>query len=150
MRTGRLMVYGGGIFGPLLTNWLGFLNKIQFSSPLKGVVYRVFMDQTMFTPVVVGVFFGSMTLLEGKSVADAQERIRDSYVPTLVRNWGVFVPAQIVNFALVPPPMRFLAVGTVSLFWNSYLSAVNAREATKTTAEHKTAEHMPAALSTAV
>ncbi|KAL6305752.1 hypothetical protein BKA93DRAFT_824853 [Sparassis latifolia] len=125
-RTARLAFYGGAIFGPLLTKWLQLLNRISFASPIKGVVW---MDQTMFTPAVIGIFFGSMTFLEGKGVAQAQERISDAYVPTLVRNWGVFVPAQALNFALVPPHLRFVAVGAVSLFWNSYLSAVNARNA---------------------
>ena len=40
-------------------------------------------------PVVVGMFFGSLTLLEGKGIRDAQQRIEDAYVPTLVRNWSV-------------------------------------------------------------
>ncbi len=35
------------------------------------------------------MFFGSLTLLEGKSVTDAKERISDAYVPTLLRNWSV-------------------------------------------------------------
>ena len=33
------------------------------------------------------MFFGSLTLLEGKSVGDAKERISEAYVPTLIRNW---------------------------------------------------------------
>lgn len=129
-RTARLAVYGGGIFGPLLTKWLQVLNRLQITNPVKSVVYKVFLDQAMFTPVVVGVFFSSMTFLEGKGVFEAKQRLSESYAPTLVRNWGVFVPAQALNFALVPPHMRFVAVGTVSLFWNAYLSAVNASEAT--------------------
>lgn len=43
-----------------------------------------------------------------------------AYVPTLLRNWGVFIPAQIINFALVPTHMRFVFVGVVSLFWSVY------------------------------
>ena len=92
-----------------------------------------------------------MTLLEGKSFYDAQQRVSEvrsspltplpslslthphsttqAYVPTLVRNWGVFVPTQILNFWLVPAQYRFFAVNTVALFWNAYLSAVNARTA---------------------
>lgn len=46
--------------------------------------------QTLIPPrptVVVGMFFSSMTLLEGKSVRDAKERIQEAYTPTLIRNW---------------------------------------------------------------
>ena len=37
-----------------------------------------------------------------------------------MRNWGVFVPTQLINFALVPPHLRFLVVSVVSLFWSEY------------------------------
>ena len=56
----------------------------------------------------------------------------------------MFIPTQIINFAIVPHHMRFVVVGVVSLFWSkwchlmsfrvrssppldTYLSAVNAR-----------------------
>ena len=63
---------------------------------------------------------------------------------------AVYIPTQVINFALVPPHLRFVFVGVVSLFWSvflpsflrvpedpdfffflppdTYLSAVNARE----------------------
>ena len=50
-----------------------------------------------------------------------------AYVPTLLRNWGVFFPTQVVNFALVPPHLRFVFVGVVGLFWSMafcYISIV--------------------------
>ena len=66
------------------------------------------------------------------------------------RSRAVFAPAQVLNFALVPPQFRFVFVGVVSLFWSAcplppspsvslcamltprradtYLSAVNAQQ----------------------
>ncbi|EED79981.1 predicted protein [Postia placenta Mad-698-R] len=129
VRTARTAFYGGCLFGPLLTKWLGLLNRIQVKSPVKSVIYKVYLDQTVFTPAVIGFFFGSMTLMEGKSIAAAQERIAQSYVPTLLRNWCVFVPTQVINFAFVPAHLRFFTIGVVALFWNAYLSAVNAKSA---------------------
>jgi len=129
IRTARTAFYGGCLFGPLLTKWLQILNRIQFSSPVKAVAYKVYLDQAVFTPGVIGFFFGSMTLLEGKSISDAKDRITKAYVPTLLRNWCVFVPTQVINFAYVPPQYRFFTIGVVALFWNAYLSAVNAKDA---------------------
>ncbi|KAJ3012574.1 hypothetical protein NUW54_g1831 [Trametes sanguinea] len=71
------------------------------------------------------MFFGSLTLLEGKGPFAAKERIKEAYVPTLIRNWGVFIPTQIVNFALVPPHLRFVTVGVVSLFWSTSPASVS-------------------------
>ncbi|TFY53124.1 hypothetical protein EVJ58_g9623 [Rhodofomes roseus] len=186
LRTARTAFYGGALFGPLLTKWLDVLNRLKVQSRVREVVYKVWLDQTVFTPGVVGFFFTSMTLLEGKSFSDAQERLSkvirpprqtrppraqrvshspphsvrvrpprartpcpllasarnahappaQAYVPTLVRNWGVFVPTQVLNFAFVPPQYRFFTIGTVALFWNAYLSAVNASNARGAEAAH--------------
>ncbi|KAI0691265.1 hypothetical protein BC835DRAFT_1407297 [Cytidiella melzeri] len=126
MRTLRATFYGGAFFGPAVTKWYQALNRLKFSSPTKATMYKVYLDQFLFTPCVVGFYFGSMTLMEGKGITEAQARIEKAYVPTLIRNWAVFVPTQIVNFALVPPHLRVLVVGVVSLFWNTYLSIANA------------------------
>ncbi|KAF8637263.1 hypothetical protein AX17_002943 [Amanita inopinata Kibby_2008] len=126
-RTARLTFYGGALFGPCMTVWYGFLNRIKFATPSRAVVYRVWLDQAILTPVAVAFFFGSMSVLEGKS-HEAVDRIQKAYVPTLIRNWGVYIPTQIINFSIVPPHFRFVTVSVVGLFWNTYLSAENARQ----------------------
>jgi len=130
LRTARLTFYGGTLFAPILTKWYQMLNRLEFKSKTKAVVYKVWLDQAVLTPAAVAFFFGSMSLLEGKGFGEAKNRIESAYVPTLFRNWGVFIPAQIINFSLVPHHLRFLFVGVVSLFWNTYLSAVNAQQQT--------------------
>ncbi|KZV75264.1 hypothetical protein PENSPDRAFT_673903 [Peniophora sp. CONT] len=125
-RTGRLAAYGGVIFGPPVSAWFGILSRLQFSSPAKGVIYRTFLDQTLMAPLAVGTFFTVMPLIEGLGFDESKKRLSTNYAPTLVRNWMVFVPAQLVNFNFVPPQLRFVFIGVISLFWNTYLSAVNA------------------------
>ncbi|KAJ8521984.1 hypothetical protein ONZ45_g1410 [Pleurotus djamor] len=104
-----------------------FLARIKFASPTRGVLYRVWLDQAILTPASVPFFFGAMSILEGKA-HDAIPRIRSAYIPTLLRNWAVFLPTQIINFAIVPPHLRFFVVSVVGLFWNTYLSVANAKE----------------------
>lgn len=55
--------------------------------------------------------------MEGKSWAEAKERVVTSWEPTLYKNWGVFIPVQLANFSIVPPHLRLLLVNVVSLFW---------------------------------
>jgi len=127
-RTARLSFYGGGLFGPAMTKWYQFLNRIKFPSPTKALVYRVWLDQAILTPFAVGFFYSSMSVLEGKP-EEAVDRVKAAYVPTLIRNWAVYIPTQLVNFSLIPPHLRFVTVSVVSLFWNTYLSYSNARRA---------------------
>jgi len=124
------------MFAPAVTKWYQLLNRLQFSTPTKAVIYRVYLDQAVFSPVAVGFFFGSMSVLEGKGFGGAADRISHAYVPTLLRNWALFIPTQAINFSIVPPHLRFLFVGVVSLFWNTYLSAVNAKERQLDNIEH--------------
>ncbi|KAF8591067.1 hypothetical protein K439DRAFT_1327986 [Ramaria rubella] len=127
-RTARLTVYGTLLFGPIMTKWYQWLSNIQFKSTTTAVAVRVSLDQLFLTPVAVVFFFSSMTLLEGKGIEEAKKRVATAYYPTLLRNWGVFLPTQIINFAIVPAHFRFGVVGVVSLFWNSYLSYANAKQ----------------------
>jgi len=80
--------------------------------------------------------------LEGRGLGGAADRISHAYVPTLLRNWAVYIPTQLINFSVVPPHLRFVFVGVVSLFWNTYLSAVNAREQQQYDVERGTGKHI--------
>lgn len=71
----------------------------------------------MLTPVMVGLFFTSMSVLEGKGLSEAKKRIESSWAPTLFKNWGLFIPVQLANFSIVPAHMRLVLVNVVSLFW---------------------------------
>ncbi|GJJ08244.1 hypothetical protein Clacol_002453 [Clathrus columnatus] len=107
LRTARITFYGGCLFGPIMTKWYQWLGNIKFKTPTRALVARVGLDQAVLTPVAVAFFFSSMTFLEGKGVRDAQHRIESAYYPTLLRNWGVFIPTQILNFSVVPSHLRF-------------------------------------------
>ena len=41
VRTLRATFYGGALFGPAVVKWYQLLNRMQFSSPRKAVIYRV-------------------------------------------------------------------------------------------------------------
>jgi hypothetical protein len=40
--------YSGAMFGPAMTKWYQLLNRIQFKSPTKAIVYRVRSSFTSF------------------------------------------------------------------------------------------------------
>lgn len=56
----------------------------------------------------VPIFFKVLGLLEGKTVADIREQLDQDYKNTMLANWGVFVPAAVVNLAFCPPELRVL------------------------------------------
>ncbi|KAH9974522.1 hypothetical protein BJV74DRAFT_185117 [Russula compacta] len=127
LRTARLTFYGGCLLGPPVSIWIAFLNRLRFATSTKAVIYRTWLDQTLMAPLVVGLFFTSMPLIEGKGISGVVDSLNTKYAPTLVRGWMVYTPTQAINFTLVPPQFRFVFVGVVSLVWNTYLSIVNAQ-----------------------
>ncbi|KAK0438555.1 hypothetical protein EV421DRAFT_2037694 [Armillaria borealis] len=130
-RTVRLTFYGGTLFGPVMTWWYQFLNCIQFASPTRAIA--------VLTPFAVGAFFTCMSVLEGVP-QETYPRIQAAYVPTILRNWGVFIPTQI-HIICASWWLVLLVCSGVSAISSSsttadmdtsidtYLSAVDARQA---------------------
>jgi FtsH-binding integral membrane protein len=50
------------------------------------------------------------------------QRLAASMPSVLVANWGLWIPAQIVNFRFVPGKFQVLYSNVVALLWNVYLS----------------------------
>lgn len=139
-RTLRMALYGGGVFGPLVVHWYKFLQRAVRipTSPNLEIVARVALDQAVFTPVNLTLFFSSMATMEGvmgddgKEGLDTRERVRkklrDNWLQGLRANWTVWPGVQLVNFRFVPLEHRLLVVNLVSLGWNSYLSYLNQQQ----------------------
>ncbi|KAF8968785.1 hypothetical protein BDZ97DRAFT_1696290 [Flammula alnicola] len=125
-RTARLTLYRGALFGPAMTKWYQFLNQIQTPRRTTALIYRVSLDQAIFSPAAVASFYGTMSALEGRP-SEAADRVRATFVPTLLLSWVVYIPTQIINLSLTPPHLRVVVVSMASVFWNTYLSASNAR-----------------------
>lgn len=123
-RIARMSTIGGCVVGPSLHLWYGALNSVLPGVAVKTVACRLVLDQFVFAPVFVGVFFGSLNVLEGKNFASLSTQLDLHYYDTLVSNWKVWIPAQIVNFAYVPVRFQVLFANSVGLCWNSYLSWV--------------------------
>lgn len=89
-------------------------------------VARVIVDQSVFAPTMIGVFLGSMAVLEGN---DPRRKVETTWWPTVQTNWLVWPAVQAVNFTFLPLQHRVLFANVVSIGWNSYLSWVNGKEA---------------------
>ncbi|TFY51430.1 hypothetical protein EVJ58_g10571 [Rhodofomes roseus] len=115
------------IFGPTYTAWLKWLNSLKFSSRFREITCKVFLDQFVYAPAIIATYFTTMTFMEGKTAADAKERLRTAYPPAVVRSCSIFVPAQALSFSLVPVRYRFFVVTTISPFWSThYMHSVSA------------------------
>ncbi|PYI04629.1 integral membrane protein, Mpv17/PMP22 family [Aspergillus sclerotiicarbonarius CBS 121057] len=123
VRSGRMALYGGAIFGPVATKWFQFMqNRIQLSTPGRTLAARVSADQLLCAPTMIGVFLTSMSVMEG---IKPQEKLQRTYWDALKANWTLWPMVQAGNLWLVPLQYRVLVVNVVNIGWNCFLSLVN-------------------------
>lgn len=144
-RTARSVIYGSLVFSFIGDKWFKFLNnKVVLpntpNSHWTNIAFKVGFDQMTFAPSVIPFYFGCLTLMEGKTLKDAEKKIQDRWWDTLRANWAVWPAFQCINFAFVPVQHRLLAVNTIAIFWNTYLSYKNSLS---TSAENKTPVYSP-------
>ena len=89
------------------------------------------VDQLIWAPLGVPMYFATMSLMQTKNVEDAKKNVREKAWTTLINSYKIWPLFQMANFYFVKPDFRLLTVNIVSLFWNCYMSFVNYRSAEK-------------------
>ncbi|KAJ3103385.1 Protein required for ethanol metabolism [Phlyctochytrium planicorne] len=81
VRTMRLAAFGTCIAGPSIAMWYPFLQSaVTFQSPVIALSTRVVLDQTVFAPTFIGIFFSFNGFMEGKSLREVQEKLEKSWL----------------------------------------------------------------------
>ncbi|KAI8079725.1 sym-1 [Halteromyces radiatus] len=127
-RTGRMMIFGGLVAGPALSNWYRVLeHNVKGSTPVKALLKKVAVDQFLCAPVFIGVFFSVQGWMEGKSVEEIKQKLDHGYTTAVINNYKLWPAVQLVNFYFIPLNHRLMMTNLVALGWNSYLSWINHR-----------------------
>ena len=116
-RTGRFTCLGALWVGPVLHYWYGSLALLSTK-----VWFRLTMDQFVFSPVFVTSFLSWLWLWEGEPPPSLPWKLKDHVPSIVVANWILWIPAQAVNFSLIPVKYQVLFSNFVALLWNAYLS----------------------------
>ena len=131
-RLTRFMAYGF-LMAPLQHRWFAFLSHAfpitKSRSALLPALQRVAMDQLIFAPIGLGVFFTFMTVAEGGGRRAVLKKFQDVYLPALRANYMVWPAVQILNFRTVPIQFQIPFVSTVGIAWTAYLSLTNSSDA---------------------
>ena len=122
-RTLNFTFLNGVIVSPIMHYWYGFLSVRIVGTNLLAAVKRVAIDQSLFAPTIIPVFLGGSLLLDGKA-DQIVDKLKNDWVDTVLSNYKLWIPAQLINFSVVPPPFRVLWANFIGFFWNIYLSKV--------------------------
>ncbi|KAL0080409.1 integral membrane protein mpv17 pmp22 family [Phycomyces blakesleeanus] len=130
-RTARMTVFGGVVAGPILSTWYRFVElNVKASTPLRGLITKVAIDQCLFAPAFIGVFFSAQGLFEGKSVEEIKHKLQTGYPTAVISNYKLWPAVQFFNFYFIPLNHRLMVTNLVALGWNAYLSTINQRSST--------------------
>ncbi|GBB83762.1 hypothetical protein RclHR1_10430005 [Rhizophagus clarus] len=147
-RLGRFTIYGFSI-APLVNKWFTFLDKkypfnlnVKPHQPIKQNVLfnknslmkqhqmifkRVLLDQIFFAPFGLCLFFGGISVLEGRSFEGIKEKFDEAYIPALKMNYTIWPIVQFINFRFLPLRYRVPFVSSIGVLWNAYLSLLNSK-----------------------
>lgn len=121
-RSARFGLWGLVFVGPGIHRWHSFLDNSFRRQKIRGyyaVVGKLVIDQLLFAPFCLLLFFFFMNVLEKFPTnatrsyylyAACKEQMSRELVPALKMNWKVWPLAQFVNFAFVKGDYRVLFV----------------------------------------
>jgi hypothetical protein len=125
-RTFNFTVLSGVVYPPICHYWYAFLStRIVGPTPALAVAKRVALDQILFAPLSIAFFFTAIMFLEG-NLPKVGTKLSHDWIPTLLNNFYVWIPSQIINFSVIPPPFRVLWANSIGFFWSIYISSVSA------------------------
>jgi hypothetical protein len=125
-RTFKFFFLGGVVVGPALHHWYSFLIRFSPAQTTAGALKRLVVDQLVFAPTFIPVFFSGLQFLDGNfDLGQLKGKLERDYMDTLVANWMVWVPAMLVNFRFVPMHCQVLFSNAIGFGWNIFLSAVS-------------------------
>lgn len=122
MRTVRLGSFGFLIHGTTGHYFYGMLDSKMPGTKPVTVATKVAIDQTIWNPIFGCMFFGYLNAMEGKSMDDYVNKIKQDLQTAVMGSWAVWVPAHTINFALIPPSQRLLYINTIQIGYNVFLS----------------------------
>lgn len=120
--------FGGLITGPFLHYWYVVLEGVMMKMNLTGrgkTAAKVLIDRCLWSPPFTVVTIAFLQFFQTLSVEETAVQLKRNYFAVLVMSQKTWVPAQIVNFELVPHEFQVLFVNLISVFWNTYLSMAN-------------------------
>mmetsp|Transcript_8359 Transcript_8359/g.13840 ORF Transcript_8359/g.13840 Transcript_8359/m.13840 type:complete len:186 (-) Transcript_8359:166-723(-) len=128
MRTIRLGSFGFLVHGTTGHYFYGMLDSKMPGTKPVTVATKVAIDQTIWNPIFGCMFFGYLNLMEGKSFADYQNKLKADLKTAVMGSWAVWVPAHTINFAFIPPAQRLLYINSIQIGYNVFLSFLGNKE----------------------
>lgn len=122
-RTSQMSISGMTV-GVFCHHWYKVLDKKLPGRTINVVLKKVFIDQTVASPIVIFIFFLTLGTLRKSSFREMGNEIKDKAITLYSAEWVVWPPAQLINFYILPPRYRVLYDNSISLGYDVFTSNV--------------------------
>lgn len=120
-------------FHTVLDGWL-FAGQDQ--SKVAVIIGKLVVDQLLFAPLLTALYLYSRALTEDRGIRSVTNKLRTELPKLVASGWAVWIPANFVNYGLVPLHLRVLFGSSVAFFWNAYLNARVSNGGSRETAQN--------------
>lgn len=117
----RFAIMGTVCISPMLTKWYKWIDARFPCNSTAVVTKKVFLDQFVFTPFVVIVFYVGMSALEGKKGAMLFDELKEKGLKTFAMDCCFWIPNTAFNFLCLPAYLRVSFVALSSFVWINIL-----------------------------
>ena len=117
---------GFAYVAPMLhMNYTKILPMIAPSGVKFEALKKLAFDQSVFAGTMTVGFFLGINMIEGKSFEHGTHEVRTKWLETMMINWKLWIPANFINFYIMPIKYQVLFANFVSLFYNAALSYIH-------------------------
>lgn len=126
MKSMKLMTaWGTVVIAPLFTYWYKWLENrfppCSITGPTKSILKKTLIDQFLFTPPLLCLFFALMAAAEIPTWENVKNEITTKLPKVYVADCCFWIPVQALNFRYVPPTWRVLYIGLMTFVWTNFL-----------------------------
>ncbi|XP_049808608.1 mpv17-like protein 2 isoform X1 [Schistocerca nitens] len=120
----RNMSISGVTVGVVCHFTYNYLDKKLPGRSLQTVLKKVVVDQLVFSPIYLTVFFFTLAILEGSNWVTLKKEVTHKAWRLYLAEWLIWPPAQVINFYFLPTKFRVLYDNTISLGFDIYTSYI--------------------------
>jgi len=121
-KLGHLSVWGYVMAPSYMTLWYKWLDTRYVATTTRVIALKVVLDQTLLTIPLLLAFFPFMSWCEDRE--DLLAELREKLLPTYMVSCMWWLPAQAINFKVVPPKYRIIYNGVCGFVWANILCAI--------------------------
>jgi protein Mpv17 len=128
-RLATLSFFGFIYHGPSGHYFYNWLDKQIPGTDAVPVFTKVAVDQIIWCPIFMSVFFTYLGLVNGDSLNTIGNKIKNDLLTACQGSWKVWPIVHLINFKFVPNKWRIPYINAVQIAFNMFLSLLGSKKA---------------------